>query len=359
MLHRMALRVLPSLSLAVTEDAVRKQKRLVMFVPGLVAFGVYRLAKHAVPLTEPLVLLAVSSLVAMVTALLAYRVGRSASWTVIGREDGIRLLAWLVGWIGAVYGIQLSLLVLALLWVVGYSYLQHPDGPAMMAIIISCTSVARDAFEIGHVRKLAVQGRPFLTFPDGAALRTLVQGRLSQLGPWGLVGLGVGGVMGLSGHVIADGQMAALAQLLGVTVFGGALTLCAYFGGLRPSVAWVETLKRTAPTELLKYWWWPGMAFASTYYLVVMGLVLFVGRQPGIATEQAVAGGALVTAIMTLYGYYLGHRRQVEDEQAPQLSSGMLRCPFVMGILGKSSTVSGSISGLAGDMALGKTGSKR
>jgi len=35
----MALRVLPSLSLAVTEDAVRKQKRLVMFVPGLVAFG--------------------------------------------------------------------------------------------------------------------------------------------------------------------------------------------------------------------------------------------------------------------------------------------------------------------------------
>ena len=61
MLHRMALRVLPSLSLAVTDDAVRKRKRLVMFVPGLVAFGVYRLAKHVVPLTEPMVLLAVSS----------------------------------------------------------------------------------------------------------------------------------------------------------------------------------------------------------------------------------------------------------------------------------------------------------
>ena len=51
----MALRVLPSLSLAVTDDAVRKRKRLVMFVPGLVAFGVYRLAKHVVPLTEPMV----------------------------------------------------------------------------------------------------------------------------------------------------------------------------------------------------------------------------------------------------------------------------------------------------------------
>ena len=75
-------------------------------------------------------------------------------------------------------------------------------------------------------------------------------------------------------------------------------------------------------------------------------------------TAQAVAGGAVVTAIMTLYGYYLGHRRHVEDEQAPQLSSGMLRCPFVMGILGKSPNASGSMDGLAGEMTLSKTGSK-
>ena len=39
MLHRLALRMLPSLSLAVMEDSVRKRKRVVMFVPGLVAFG--------------------------------------------------------------------------------------------------------------------------------------------------------------------------------------------------------------------------------------------------------------------------------------------------------------------------------
>jgi len=180
MLHRMALRVIPSLSLAVTEDAVRRTKRIVMFVPGLIAFGVYRLAKHLVPITEPLALLAVSSLVAMVTALLCYRVGRAASWSTIVRQDGLKLLSWLGGWIGAVYGIQLSLLVLTLLWIMHYSYLQHPDGPAMMAIIISCTSVARDAFEIGHVRKLLVLGHPFLTFPDGEQLRVLVQRRAWQ-----------------------------------------------------------------------------------------------------------------------------------------------------------------------------------
>ncbi len=129
-----------------------------MFVPGLVAFVVYRLAKLLLPLSEPFVLLAVSGLVSLVTALLAYRVGRATAWGKIVREDGGRLLLWLGGWIGFVYGVQLSLLVLALLWLVGYDYLKHPDGPAMMAIIIACTSVARDAFEIGHVRKMALHG---------------------------------------------------------------------------------------------------------------------------------------------------------------------------------------------------------
>jgi hypothetical protein len=355
MLHRMALRVLPSLSLAVTEDSVRKRKRIVMFVPGLVAFGAYRLAKHLVPLSDPLVLLAVSSLVAAVTALLAYRVGRSVAWPVMMREDGGKLLGWMVGWIGAAYGMQLSLLVLALLWVVGYNYLLHPDGPAMMAIIISSTSVARDAFEIGHVRKLSVMGRPFLTFPDGAPLRMLLRQRASQLGPWVAAGLAVGGVAALPGVFVAHEQLSAVTQLLTVTLFGSALGLCAYFGGLRPSASWIETFRRTAPAELLKYWWWPGMVFASTYYLVVMGLLLFVWRQPAIAMGPAIVGCAAVSAVMGLYGYYLGHRRQVEDEQGPQLSSGMLRCPFVMGILGKTATVSG---GVVGEMALGKTGSK-
>lgn len=96
------------------------------------------------------------------------------------------------------------------------------------------------------------------------------------------------------------------------------------------------------------------MAFASTYYLVAMGLLLFVLRQPMITTGSAVAMGAIVTAIMALYGYYLGDRRHVEDEQAPQLSSGMLRCPFVMGILGKTI---GSTDA-SGELALDKTGMK-
>jgi hypothetical protein len=62
----------------------------------------------------------------------------------------------------------------------------------------------------------------------------------------------------------------------------------------------------------------------------------------------------LVAAMMAVYGYYLGDRRHVEDEQAPQLSPGMLRCPFMMGILGKSM----SADDAAGGFVLGKTGTK-
>ncbi len=338
MLHRMALRVLPSLSLTVTEDAVRKRKRLVMFVPGFVAFGVYRAAKHVVPLADPLVLLAVSCLVAVVTSLAAYRVGRAVSWSAIVHEDGGRLLGWVAGWIGAVYGVQLSLLVLAILWMAGYSYLQHPDGPAMMAIIIACTSVARDAFEIGHVRKIAKMGRPFPTFPDGVALREMLGSHAAQVGPWVAGGLVIGAGSASLGQV-SEGQLAAIVQLCAVTVIGGTLTLCAYFGGLQPRSSWMMGLSKTKSTELLKYWWWPGLAFSATYYLVAAGGVIFVLQQPGISTAFAMVAGAVVTGLMGLYGYYLGYRRHIEEQEGQSLSPALLRCPFVMGILGKSTNM--------------------
>ena len=89
----------------------------------------------------------------------------------------------------------------------------------------------------------------------------------------------------------------------------------------------------TKPAELLKYWWWPGLAFASTYYLVLAGVVIFLLKQPGVPTSYAIGGGGLVAGLMALYGYYLGHRRQVEERQGVSLSPSLLRCPFVMGIL--------------------------
>ena len=55
--------------------------------------------------------------------------GRAESYERIYRTDGPGRLLWIGGWIGFVYGVQLSLLVLALLALfVDYNFLVHPEG---------------------------------------------------------------------------------------------------------------------------------------------------------------------------------------------------------------------------------------
>ena len=195
MLHRLSLRVLPQLNLLVTDQPVRKRKRLVMLAPGLVAFGIYRLLKDVLPLSEPLVLLGLSGCVSALTAIWAYRQGRGISLQESFEQDGLRQWAWVVGWVGVVYGMQLSLLVLAILQVfVGYDFLLHPEGPAMMAMIIPCTSVTRDAFEIGLVQRLTREGTLVPTFPNGDALRSWIPQQLPAVMKWGGLTV-VGGIL--------------------------------------------------------------------------------------------------------------------------------------------------------------------
>lgn len=333
MLHRLSLRVLPSLSTAVTEDQVRRKKRMVMFVPGLVAFVLYRAAKQATSLSDPVALLAVSGMISALTALATYLVGRGLPIRRLLPEDGWRRAGWVVGWIGFMYGVQLSLLVLSLLWLVGYDYLRHPDGPAMMAIIIACTAVARDAFEIGHVRKLSVLGRPFPTFPDGDAFRRLVATSPRSVGPW----VAVGAVLCGGAAALTDSP---LLQLTVVTVLGGSLALSAYFGGLGTNHSWLRSFATTRWPELIKYWWWPGLAFASTYYLVAMGGVLFVLREPSVSPVLGGLTGSVVGGMMAAYCYYLGHRRTVENRALGTIPESLLRCPFVVGMLGSRAQAS-------------------
>ncbi|MBV6470801.1 MAG: hypothetical protein NBKEAIPA_02726 [Nitrospirae bacterium] len=336
MLHRLALRVLPSLTLAVTEDSVRTRKRVVMFVPGLVAFAVYRAAKHVTSLSEPLTLLLLSGLVSLATAICAYRVGRTVPFSRLIDEDGVPRIVWVLAWIGFVYGVQLSLLVLALLWLVGYDYAKHPDGPAMMAIIIPCTAVARDAFEIGHIRWLERSGRPFATFPDGVALRALLRRIPPAMMQW--LGLGVVSCVGLSLAVmpLVNGDWAVLVEGALVTLVAGTVALPAFLSGQAGGRDWVPQFTNTGWGELLKFWWWPGLAFASTYYLVLVGSCLYVLKQPVASPWFFTTAAAVVGAVMALYCYYLGDRRDVENRERGSVSGALLRCPFVMGILGKS-----------------------
>ncbi|MBI5777112.1 MAG: hypothetical protein HY444_06955 [Nitrospirae bacterium] len=340
MLHRMALRVLPSLTLAVTAEPVRKRKRLVMLAPGLVAFVIYRLTKQIVPLSDAVTLLAVSGVVSAATAVWAYRRGRQVSLAQVWREDGMRRLAWLVGWIGFVYGVQLSLMVLALLKILAnYDFLQHPDGPAMMAIIIACTSVARDAFEIGHVRFLQRQGEPVVTFPDGASFRDVVVARTGQIVRWALFPAFGCAVMAVGLGTVHDLAATGLAQLILVTLCAGSLSVWAYWAGEQRPGGWSVMMSAAGWMELFRYWWWPGLAFAATYYLSWAGLIFFVVRTDvsGSLTRGAIAGA--VAGMMAGYCYYLGYRRHVENQLQQIVPPSLLRCPFVMGILSKQPTL--------------------
>jgi hypothetical protein len=328
-----------------------------MLVSGLVAFGLYRLVKHVNPLSDPVTLLGVSGLISALAAAGSYRVGRRASFAMMWREDGMRRLSWLIGWIGFVYGVQLSLMVLALLKIlVNYDFLLHPDGPAMMAIIIACTSAARDAFEIGHVRKLQQTGRPVLTFPDGASLRVLFHEEPVRLLQWSLVGGAICALFASVMSTLGESGRSDIGQLVTVTAVAGTVALWAYLAGEQQTGGLWARLGEVGLVELFRFWWWPGLAFAATYYLVLAGVVMFLFRVDGMGGTGQVVMAGLVATIMALYGYYLGYRRFHEDRIQQAVPASLLRCPFVMGILSKNGRNFRERALASTEMALGEPG---
>ncbi len=339
MLHRLSLRVLPQLNLLVTDQPVRKRKRLVMLAPGLVALGIYRLLKDVLPLADPLVLLELSGCVSALAAIWAYRQGRGISLQESFRQDGWRQWFWLVGWIGVAYGMQLSLLVLAILQVfVGYDFLVHPEGPAMMAMIIPCTSVTRDAFEIGLVRRLSQEGTTVPTFPNGKALWEWIPQQSAIVMKWGVLAMG-GGI--LSSWIIfglGASPWQPILQSLFVPLMVGSVSLLAFFAG---EALFEEGRSRSQShtwMSCLWFWIWPSFTFALTYFLVLIGLTSYVLRIEPISQAGFAVMAATTGLLMTVYSVYLGWRKTYE-EKLVTIPENIQRCPFVMGLLqqGKAS----------------------
>jgi len=336
----MALRVLPSLALIVTAEPVRRRKRPVMLASGVAAFVVYRLAKQVLPLSDAVTLLAVSGVVSAVTAVWAYWMGRGGPPVRIWREDGGARLAWLIGWIGFAYGVQLSLMVLALLkLLVTYDFLLHPDGPALMAIVIAGTSVARDAFEIGYVRRLQHHGEPVVTFPDATGFGDALSTPDGRLAGWTLVSALGCAILAVGLGWAHELGATAVAQFVFVTLFAGSLSVWAYLAGEQRLGGWRAVLSVRDWKEWFRYWWWPGLVFAATYYCSGAGLMWFVVQADvsGSVARGVIAGA--VAGMMTASCYYLGHRRHVENQLRQIVPSSLLRCPFVMGILSKQPTI--------------------
>ena len=341
MLHRLTLRVLPQLNALVTEPTVRKRKRLVMLAPGLIAFLIYRMTKHVLPLSDPFVLLVFSGCLSSLAAFWAYRMGRGVSSSSLIREDGKGRIAWVIGWIGFGYGVQLSLLVLAILKIfVAYDFLLHPEGPAMMAIIIACTSVTRDAFEIGVVRQMEQWGQKMMTFPDGAAFRRWVQFEPMRLGRWAGLAVLIGVVSSLALAFSMEIGRSSIAQILLLSVIVASVALVTFFSSESQSGDWWKRAKGVGSFQSIRFWIWPCFTFAATYYLVQVGIVDFLvnTNMPNVLVHASIAG--TTAGLMTCYFFYLGRRKLFEGQTQLEFSENLQSCPFVMGILSKAGVVS-------------------
>jgi hypothetical protein len=326
------------LNALVTDPLVRKRKRLIMLVPGLVAFGIYRLLKQVLPLSEPLVLLGFSGCIAMLAAIWAYRQARGVTLQESWRQDGTQRWVWLVGWIGFVYGIQLSLLVLAILQVfVGYDFLLHPEGPAMMAIIISCTSATRDAFEIGYVQRLKYQGVVIQTFPDGGALRKWIPQEIAVILKWGALATFVGTAASWLLFHVGSIEWQPVLQSLLVPVIVASIGMMSFYRG---EALYTQDQKKRKPRTWLSslwFWIWPSLTFSATYFLVLMGMTAFVLRVEQVSQAGFAAMAACTAMLMVLYTLFLGWRKTYE-EHLVAIPESLQRCPFVMGILQNSKT---------------------
>jgi len=231
---------------------------------------------------------------------------------------------------------QLSLLVLAILQVfVGYDFLLHPEGPAMMAMIIPCTSVTRDAFEIGLVQRLAHEGTVVPTFPNGDALRSWIPQQLPAVMKWG--GLAIaGGILSscvLFGFGLVTWQPILQSVLVPVVV--ASISLLAYFAG--EALFEQDEAKRRPHTwqSCLWFWLWPSVTFASTYFLVLIGIASYVFRVDQLSQIGFVGIAAGTGLVMAVYSLFLGWRKSYE-ERLVTIPENIQRCPFVMGILQQS-----------------------
>ena len=215
-----------------------------------------------------------------------------------------------------------------------------------MAVIIPCTSVTRDAFEIGIVQRLSREGTVVPTFPNGDALREWIPQQVPVVMKWG--GLAVCGGT-LSSWILfglgLDSWQPILQSIL-VPVVVASISLLAFFAGEARFERGEGRRKLHTWLSCLWFWLWPSLTFALTYFLVMIGLASYVFRIEQISRLGFVAMASSTGLVMALYSLYLGWRKSYE-ERLVTIPENIQRCPFVMGML-QQSKVTESVQPLAG-----------
>src|SRR3989442_6390506 len=105
MLHRMTMRVVPALTVAVTDEEFRRRKRILMVFPWLIAFALYRGLKAMAWHDDIIALLLSSGLYSSVVALGAYAYGRERRAVGLLPGEEPRMLGLLRLRIRVLYGV--------------------------------------------------------------------------------------------------------------------------------------------------------------------------------------------------------------------------------------------------------------
>ena len=204
----------------------------------------------------------------------------------------------------------------------------------MMAMIIPCTSVTRDAFEIGLVQRLAREGTVVPTFPNGEALRTWIPQQLPVAMKWGGVALVAGAMSSWMLYGVGLESWQSILQSVVVPIIVASISLLAFFDGEALYKKGERRQRSHTWLGCLWFWLWPSLTFALTYFLVMVGMASYVFRFEHISQWGYVAMAGSTGGIMALYSLYLGWRKSYE-EQLVTIPENIQRCPFVMGCFSK------------------------
>jgi len=308
MLHRMKLRVLYGDPLA-RDRSARRLKLRVILLSGIAVFIPFLIITYYIFSETRAVRLMIIGFLAALSCvpvvLYAYAKGFGRPLRELWRErpDEMKSLSLKIGFL---YGFALYWMILG---IVEFLFGYHSFRAALISFVAS--AAARDGFEIGYYRAQEEktgkkEGRTI--FPDGRPIGALFQETPALKIGLILAAAAAAGVIGaFLGPLLPNPRH----QILAVGVLVGLLATLAYVWSL-PSFP--------KPGSLIRYFIWPGLTMAITYFLILAYLfrIILQAQLP-----PAVDFGILTAACagwMTLESLFLGHLKREMGSPAAAVS---------------------------------------
>ena len=131
-----------------------------------------------------------------------------------------------------------------------------------------------------------------------------------------------------------------ITQSFVISILVACLGLVAFYAGDSRSGDWQKGVSEKGWLALSRFWLWPCLTFALTYYLVQAGFFAFLIQIERVQDLAQVVMAGTTAALMTGYCFYLGRCKLLESETQQGIPENIKSCPFVMGILSKTGIMS-------------------